>query len=660
MDRAYSLLEIKAIDEDKRIITGIATTPTVDRVGDIVEPKGVEFKLPLPLLWQHDADQPIGWVKSAKVTKAGIEIRAELAKVEERGPLRARLDDAWQSIKTGLVRGLSIGFKGTEISRMDDGGIRFIKWLWLELSAVTIPANADASIMTIRNLDALQRAATGRELKASKVAPGGSGGEKLVLNPKGNSKMKTVAEQIAALEAKRQAKAARMEAIAGKSADEGREMDEAEGEEFDELTSELEAIDVDLKRLNALERARKTAKAVDGKTAKAGTDSRVGIVTMRDNCEKGIGFARMAMCLAQAKGNRFEAMHLAKERYPSMDSLHNVLSKTVTPGGTTTGTTYAAPLVDYQNLTSDFIEYLNPMTIIGKFGTGGIPSLRRVPFNVKVPRAITQGGAAWVGEGKAKGVVAHGFDSVTLTWAKVASISVLSDELVRFSSPGAEALVRDMLAAAIAVQLDTTFIGTAAANAGSAGEPAGIRVSGTDTTASVGDTADDVREDVKTLLGYFSADNNLGGLVWIMPETLAISLMLMRNELGQDEFPGITAQGGVFMGYPVIVSNTAPSGVVTLVKPQDIFLADDGGVTIDVSREATVAMNTAPQGDISIDASPTFVAGLGGASEGTDLVSLWQQNAVGVRAERYITWAKRRAGAAAYLSSVTWGTPESP
>ena len=37
-----------------RMITGVATTPTPDRVGDIIEPLGVRFNNPLPLLWQHD------------------------------------------------------------------------------------------------------------------------------------------------------------------------------------------------------------------------------------------------------------------------------------------------------------------------------------------------------------------------------------------------------------------------------------------------------------------------------------------------------------------------------------------------------------------------------------------------------------------------------
>jgi hypothetical protein len=53
LKRAYSLLHVKSIDEDQRILIGVASTPSTDSYGDIVEPEGAEYKLPLPLLWQH-------------------------------------------------------------------------------------------------------------------------------------------------------------------------------------------------------------------------------------------------------------------------------------------------------------------------------------------------------------------------------------------------------------------------------------------------------------------------------------------------------------------------------------------------------------------------------------------------------------------------------
>jgi HK97 family phage prohead protease len=162
LHRAYSLLNVKGIDEEKREITGMATTPTPDRYGDIVEPKGADFDLPIPLLWQHDGNQPIGHVLAARVTKDGIEVRAKFAKIDEPGRLKDRLDEAWQSVKTGLVRGLSIGFRSIEHTFIEGtDSLRFLKWAWLELSAVTIPANAEASIQTIKTIDSKARAAFG-------------------------------------------------------------------------------------------------------------------------------------------------------------------------------------------------------------------------------------------------------------------------------------------------------------------------------------------------------------------------------------------------------------------------------------------------------------------------------------------------------------------
>ena len=42
-NRAYSLMQVKAVNEDSREITGIASTPEPDRYGDIVDPRRCEI-----------------------------------------------------------------------------------------------------------------------------------------------------------------------------------------------------------------------------------------------------------------------------------------------------------------------------------------------------------------------------------------------------------------------------------------------------------------------------------------------------------------------------------------------------------------------------------------------------------------------------------------
>src|SRR5438270_9576647 len=106
-NRAYSTLEIKTVQENsgRRLFSGIASTPSVDRSHDIVDPNGVEYKTPLPFLWQHSKDDPIGWITAVRKTSKGIEVDGEVAQIDEPGELQTRLTRAWQSLKSGLVKG---------------------------------------------------------------------------------------------------------------------------------------------------------------------------------------------------------------------------------------------------------------------------------------------------------------------------------------------------------------------------------------------------------------------------------------------------------------------------------------------------------------------------------------------------------------------------
>jgi HK97 family phage prohead protease len=153
-NRAYSRLEIKTVDEAKRVITGVATTPNVDRVGDIIDPLGVEFENPLPFLWMHDHQTPVGECRFSKPTKAGIAFEAEFVHPDtvESATLKDRLQLAWDSVKTGLVRAVSVGFRPLEWAFIDGGGIRYDKSEVYELSGVVVPANADALISGVKSL----------------------------------------------------------------------------------------------------------------------------------------------------------------------------------------------------------------------------------------------------------------------------------------------------------------------------------------------------------------------------------------------------------------------------------------------------------------------------------------------------------------------------
>lgn len=455
------------------------------------------------------------------------------------------------------------------------------------------------------------------------------------------------AERLAALTATRTQKAARMEEIMKKADDEGRSTDAAEAEEFDTLQGEIKSLDKDIDRVKSLQAlAIEKAAPVKGDSTETATASRVGVtVKNTQKLEPGIPFARYAKCIAIAKGNIMQAQQIAANLYGD-DVMVNERIKAAVNAGTTTDATWASPLVRTENFEGDFVEFLRPQTIIGKFGTGNVPSLRRIPFNVRIVGQTSGGAGYWVGEGKPKPLTKFDFNAVELRWAKVANIAVLTEELLRFSSPSADRLVRDALADALIARLDTDFIDPAKAAVANV-SPASI-TNGVTGIVSSGPTADNIRNDLMRLWQGFITNNiNPTGAVYIMHPSVALALSLMRNAVtDQPTFQGITMQGGTLEGVPVIVSAYVPwtsaGSTVILANASDIWLADDGQVTIDASREASLQMDDAPT-NASNPATPTTT------------VSMFQTNSVAMRAERYINWQKRRAQAVAVLTGVNWG-----
>lgn len=644
IERAYSVLQVRSVDESQRVIEGIATTPTPDRYGDIVDPMGAKYQLPMPLLWQHQASKPVGHVEFAAPNADGIPFKARVMKTDEPGAVKDRLDEAWQSVKMGLVRAVSIGFSPLKWEFMKEGGVQFNEWEWLELSLVTIPANSEATISQIRSVDTELRNSSGRA-QSEPTRPDKSPTEKV----KPMSK-KTVAEQISAFEATRAAKSARMTEIMDAAAAEGKTLNPEQTAEYDGLAFDVKSVEDHLVRLRALEASQAaSAKPVTGVvTQETGSQARAGVVQVRSQLPKGTAFTRFAIALARSKGNLMQAHEIAKGWHDSTPEVETVM-KSAVAAGTTTDPVWAAPLVEYQVMASEFIELLRPLTIIGR-----IDGFRRVPFNVKMPSQTSGSSVNWVGQGKPKPVGDLAFDTTTLRWAKAAGIVVLTEELVRFSNPSAEAIVRQDLANAIAQFLDEQFVDPDIAEVSDV-SPASI-TNGIVPVQASGVTAADLRADVKALFSAFlQANISPAGSVWVMPGTLAMAIGMLMNALGQPEFPGIGMNGGTFFGLPVITSESVkaqvldtgaspdiPAGArMILVKPSEILLADDGGITIDVSREASLEMANPPSSPIT---------------NSTVLVSLWQNNMVGLRAERYINWKRRRAAAVGYINSANYGS----
>ena len=624
--RAWSTLEIKAVDPERRIIEGIASTPTPDRGGDIMVPAGAQFSLPMPFLWQHE--DPIGEVCWADVRPEGIWIKASVSRVTVPGRFATLVEQAWAAFTAAppLVRGLSIGW--SELESEDVRGTafkRFTRWIWGELSAVTIPMNTEATILAVKAADV---AASGPHTPSV-------GGSLPVISATKGARPMTVPEQITSYESQRHAKAARMTAIMTTAADAGVTLEAAQTEEYETLSREAKSLDAHLVRLRDHERMTVSVATpiVSAPTPAAASELRGGtlpVIQVKSNLPKGTAFTRMCMAMASSKGDSYKAMERARSWSDSPEV--ELMVKAAVAAGTTTDATWAGPLAVAQPLVNEFLELLRPRTLLGR-----IPGLKQVPFNITVSSQTTGGTYGWVGQNKPKPVTKADYATVSLGFAKAAGIIVLTEELVKLSTPSAESLVRQEMIDGMSQFLDTQFVDPAVAAVAGV-NPASV-TNGASTAAASGVTGAAAKADLSASVAVFTAANiPLSGSVWLMSDSNAFGLGLSMNALGQPLFPGVSIEGGSIFGIPIVISNNVGNRVVLLHAPSVLY-ADDGGVNIDVSREASIQMDSTPT-------DPTDAT--------TVLVSLWQRNLVGLKAERYITWKLARTAASRYITAAAY------
>lgn len=441
-------------------------------------------------------------------------------------------------------------------------------------------------------------------------------------------------DQIDALIKQRKAELDALQALSDKAAgngegEQGRLFTVDEQKEFDKIKANIADIDQTLSRLEEAERQL----AAGARPAPHPLNPTPGAEVRAFKPFPGQVFTRYCMALAASKGNLMQALEIAKRWHNETPEVVDVLRAAVA-AGTTTDPTWAAPLVNYTVMTSEFIDLLRPETIFGR-----LVGYRTVPFNVKIPRQTAGATANWVGEGLSKPVSALAFDTVTVPWAKIAVIVVITQELARFSSPSAEMLVRDDLIAAIAQFLDQQLLDPAVAPV-AALKPGSITNGVVAIPAGPGTVAGITADLSTAMLNMVNALNSIGRPVWLMSPTAAMYLATLRTAQDIFAFLGMgvgqataanAAQGNTgqsLMGIPVITSGNIPVAAgksnIVLLDQSQLMVADDGQVVIDTSTEAALQLDTAP------------------ATPPTPLVSLWQQNMLGIKAERFIYWLMRR------------------
>lgn len=620
VDRAFSFAlsgETKAYESDgQRIIEGIATTPRVDRSGDTIDPKGLEFSLPLPLLWQHDPERVIGNVVAATVTPEGIKFRATLAAA---GTLNA-IDNHWAELTTGLVRFLSIGFRALVPPKATRTGFHYPKAEWLELSAVTIPANPDCAITTI---------------KAFSIPDG----EPAARAPNRATTM-TIKEQIAA----RKARIVELRAQVADMVDTG--LTGETTKDFEALNTELEEeISARDMLIRTLKNAADDAVPVDAPRTPANNVPVVrgapAIMRVPRAMEKqrppGQTLFRACGVAVLAYAQHGAPEQIANQLWPEDELLKGYLmhQKAAVDPALTTVPEWAGNLA--RETWGEFLNLLLPESVyaqlaaIGSRFTFGNAGKIMLPTRNKDPNLAGD----FIGENAPIPVKKGSIITASMTPKKLAVISAYSREMLTVSAGQIEDYIRQFMVEDTAQVIDAKLLDNVAANAV---RPAGL-LNGVTLTPSAGNTLADIITDVKAAMTPILTVNGGRRLVWLMNPLQAMSLGLQTNAAGAFIFP--TANSN-FLGYQVIVSNNVPAGTLLLVDAADFATVANDTPEFMVSNEATLHMESATPEPIN------------GGTPASPVISLFQQDSFAVRMIQQMNWTMRRTGMVSGISGIAW------
>lgn len=332
---------------------------------------------------------------------------------------------------------------------------------------------------------------------------------------------------------------------------------------------------------------------------------------MAEILERGLDMSRAIQAMIAAKSAHTSPSEFAALRW-GPQSRPALLMKAAVTAATITDADWAGPLADQASVPAQFFGLVRERSVLGKIGF-----MRRLPL---VSRLVAESQGAtgyWVAEGKAKPVCEMKFSESALKPRKAASLVVISADLATHADPQADILIRDSLVGAIVETVDSTFLSD---DAGDGDKPAGI-ANGVTAVASTGDP----EADLAALIADFTGDAETA--------TIVASGKVLAHFSGALH-PDVTARGGTLGGYSAVASKFAGD---------QMFMLDGAGLGL---AAGAIEIDTSTEGSVQLESAP----GEGAAA----IVSLWQNNLVGLKCEQIVNWARGRAGAVSFISGITY------
>lgn len=354
--------------------------------------------------------------------------------------------------------------------------------------------------------------------------------------------------------------------------------------------------------------------------------------------EKGLAFARVlkALALSKFEGNGAEAAPSYLKAWGDVDLADSLIDsrKKAMAAGVATAGGYLVP----QQYSTEIIDILRARTVMRRMG---VPSIQMNTGTFNIPK-ITQGSTGYyVGENvnATKSELTTG--NLQLTFKKLVGLVPVSNDLLRYSQPSADTIIRNDVVRALQSREDQAFV----RGDGTSGTPKGLRYAlnlasnllmVTAGGVSLANTTTDLG---RLILALENANIPLMRGGWILGPRAKHYLMTVQNTSGFFVYRDEMLRGTLW-GFPFASTTTIPTN-----------LTDNGG-----TDESEVYFGDFDEAIIGEAANLIVDASQEAAYyDGTEVVSAFSKDQTVVRAIAEHDFALRRDTSFAVLRGVRWG-----
>ena len=334
---------------------------------------------------------------------------------------------------------------------------------------------------------------------------------------------------------------------------------------------------------------------------------------------------RLIRALAAGKGDPQKAAAFAQKAWKDEAIVKALQTDEGEAGG------YLVP----EEYSSQLIEYLRPLAVVRRMNPVIIPM---ETGTMSMP-AVTGGASAeYIGEGTNVPKSQPTFGQVKLTWKKLACLVPISNDLIRFSSPKADEVVRNDLVGAMAQREDAAFIRDDGTNDKPKGLLNWIATANkfeANKTVSLANVTIDLAKAIYYLRKNETKFLNCG---WILSPGSELYLRTIRDSNGNFAFKGEMDQGRLF-GFPFGVTTQVPDNLGEGGNESEIYFVDFADAAIGESSRI----------EIEISSEAAYY-------DGSSVVSAFSLDQTVLRAIARHDFAMRRNTSGAVIQAVTWGS----